>query len=114
MRLGYNTNGTICHPWEQAIELMAEIGYRSVALTIDHHTLNPFSTDLARELTRMRQQLDRCQMTAVIETGARFLLDPRHKHEPTLVSSSAAGRAIRVDFLKRCVDIANELNAEAV
>ncbi len=114
MRLGYNTNGTICHPWEQAIELMAEIGYRSVALTIDHHTLNPFSTDLARELTRMRQQLDRCQMTAVIETGARFLLDSRYKHEPTLVSSSAEGRAIRVDFLKRCVDIANELNAEAV
>ena len=114
MRLGYNTNGTNGHRWDQAIELMAEIGYQSVAITIDHHCLNPFSPDLANELTRCRQLLERLRMTCVIETGARFLLDPRHKHEPTLVTANAEGRAVRLDFLKRCVDIANELNAEAV
>ena len=37
----------------------------------------------------------------VIETGARFLLDPRAKHEPTLVTASPEGRARRVDFLFR-------------
>ena len=114
MRIGYNTNGTTGHCWEQAIELMAEIGYRSVAITVDHNCLNPFSSGLADELQRMQRQLQRFQMTSVIETGARFLLDPRQKHEPTLVSASPEGRARRIDFLKRCVDIAKELNSDAV
>ena len=53
-------------------------------------------------------------MVSVIETGARYLLDPRHKHEPTLLSATAEDRQIRRDFLKRCVDIAAELHSEAV
>ncbi len=114
MRLGYNTNGTTGHRWEQAIELMAEMGYRSVAITVDHNCLDPFSTELPDELRRMRRVLDRLQMTSVIETGARFLLDPRDKHEPTLVSARPDARAVRVDFLKRCVQIAKELNSDAV
>ena len=114
MRLGYNTNGTTGHRWDQAIELMAEIGYRSVAITVDHHCLDPYSAGLADEIRRMRHMLERFEMTSVIETGARFLLDPRRKHEPTLVSASKDARAVRVDFLKRCIRIAKELNSDAV
>ena len=114
MRLGYNTNGTTGHRWRDAIELMAEIGYRSVAITVDHCCLDPFSETLSVELDQMRRLLERLEMTNVIETGARFLLDPRRKHEPTLVSDSPEARAVRVDFLKRCVMIAKELNSEAV
>ena len=114
MRLGYNTNGTTGHRWDQAIELMAEIGYRSVAITVDHHCLDPYSAGLADEIQRMRRMLERFEMTSVIETGARFLLDPRRKHEPTLVSASKEARAVRVDFLKRCIRIAKELNSDAV
>ncbi len=114
MRLGYNTNGTTGHRWDQAIELMAEIGYRSVAITVDHNCLDPFSDTLPGELKRMQRLLDRLGMTSVIETGARFLLDPRQKHEPTLVSASPEARAVRIDFLKHCVMIAKELNSDAV
>jgi sugar phosphate isomerase/epimerase len=53
-------------------------------------------------------------LSCVTETGARFLLDPREKHEPTLVSADPAGRARRVDFLRRAIDIAARLNAECV
>lgn len=114
MRLGYNTNGLMGHRWEQGLELMHEIGYRSVAITIDHHCLNPYSDNLASELDRAQRLLTRYGMIACIETGARFLLDPRHKHEPTLVSPTAEQRAIRVDFLKRCIDIASTIGAQAV
>lgn len=114
MRLGYNTNGTTGHRWDQAIELMAEIGYQAVAITVDHSCLDPFSPGLPAELDRLRRLLERLQMKSVIETGARFLLDPRLKHEPTLVSPTDEARAIRVDFLKRCVHIAKELNSDAV
>ena len=114
MRLGYNTNGLTGHRWEQAIELMHEVGYRSVAITVDHHCLDPYSTELPRELSRMQRLLERFEMTSVIETGARFLLDPRAKHEPTLVSRTAEERVVRIEFLKRCVDIALALGSDAV
>jgi sugar phosphate isomerase/epimerase len=50
----------------------------------------------------------------VIETGARFLLNPRAKHEPTLLAASSEERAVRVDFLKRSIDIACDLDSDAV
>jgi L-ribulose-5-phosphate 3-epimerase len=114
MLLGYNTNGLTGHRWDQALELMSETGYRSVAITVDHHCLNPYSDSLQEELQRMRSLLDRYGMISCIETGARFLLDPRHKHEPTLVSPTPEQRRIRVDFLKRCIDLARELDSQAV
>src|SRR5262249_46156153 len=42
----------------------------------------------------------------VIETGARFLLDPYAKHQPTLVSPQHTGRQTRMEFLARAVDVA--------
>ena len=114
MRLGYNTNGTTGHRWDQAIELMAEIGYRAVAITVDHNCLDPFSAELPVELAKMQKLLERLDMRSVVETGARFLLDSRHKHEPTLVSASPKARAVRVEFLKRCIEIARQLSSDAV
>ena len=53
-------------------------------------------------------------MRTVIETGARFLLNPREKHEPTLVSRDRAGRRRRIDFYKYAVDSAAELGSDCV
>ena len=44
----------------------------------------------------MRGLLGQLGLGSVIETGARFLLDPTDKHEPTLLTASAEGRARRV------------------
>ncbi len=114
MLLGYNTNGLAFHRWQDGLELLADVGFRAVAITVDQHCLNPFAPNLKSELTEMRRTLERLQLRSVIETGARFLLDPRQKHEPTLISSAAESRSRRVDFLGRCVDIAKELNSDAV
>jgi len=114
MLLGYNTNGLAHHDIVQAIELLAEIGYRSVAITVDQHVLNPFRGSLREEVDRVRRCLDRLGMRSVIETGARYLLDPRVKHEPTLVSALARDRARRVEFLYAAVDLAVELGSDCV
>lgn len=114
MKLGYNTNGLAFHPWETALELLAETGYRSVAITLDHHCLNPFAPNLPREIERMKAALEKHRLSSVIETGARFLLDARQKHEPTLISADREGRRRRIDFLKRAIDIASELESDAM
>jgi L-ribulose-5-phosphate 3-epimerase len=114
MLLGYNTNGLAHHDPFQAVELLADIGYRSVALTLDHGPLNPFAGDFRAQLHAMRQRLDRLSLVSVVETGARYLLDPNHKHEPTLVSAEAVGRERRIDFLRRAIDAAHELGSDCV
>lgn len=114
MRLGYNTNGLAHHDLFEAVELLGECGYQSVALTLDHGALNPFADNLQTEVARMQSLLQRLKMHSVIETGARYLLDPRVKHEPTLVSPTVAERARRVDFLCGAIDIAAELGSDCV
>ena len=99
MLLGYNTNGFAHHRFEDAIAILADIGYQSIALTIDHTLLNPYQLSLPPEIDRVRSLLDRYEMRSVIETGARFLLDPWHTHEPTLMTADPAERSRRVAFL---------------
>jgi sugar phosphate isomerase/epimerase len=114
MRWGYNTNGFAHHRLEDAVAILADLGYTSVAITLDHRTLNPYEHDLPEQLARVRGLLARTGMGCVVETGARFLLDPWHKHQPTLVTSDARARERRVDFLRRAIDIAHALQADAV
>src|SRR5439155_16179243 len=53
-------------------------------------------------------------LRTVIETGARFLLDPWHKHQPTLVSADNESRKLRLEFLRRSLEIARGLDSDAV
>jgi sugar phosphate isomerase/epimerase len=114
MLLGYNTNGFAHHDPFDAVEILAEIGYQSVALTLDHGPLNPYAADWPQQLLRLKGELKRLGLRSTIETGARYLLDPRQKHEPTLVSVGEAERERRIDFLKRAVDAAAVLESDCV
>lgn len=114
MLLGYNTNGMAHHDLLEAVDLLGELGYRSVAITIDHGVLAPGGAHLERQIERLRGRLAEYGMRSVIETGARFLLDSRRKHEPTLVSGEASARARRVNFYRHAIDCARELGSDCV
>jgi len=101
MFLGYNTNGFAHHRLEDALAILAETGYRGVALTPDVN--HQVAADL--NLNSLR---------SVIETGSRFLLDPRRKHQPTLVSPSESERGLRFAFLDECIELAAALKSDAV
>jgi len=111
MFLGYNTNGLAHHDLFDAVELLGEIGFLGVAITIDHGALSPRDPQSHRQVALLRPLLEKLEMRSVVETGARFLLDPRVKHEPTLLSQSA-GR--RIDFYKYAVDCAAELGSDCL
>jgi len=114
MILGYNTNGLTDVDASQAIELVHAIGYRGIAVSLDRGRLNPFAPDIGQQLSQTAERLQRFGMRSVVETGARFLLNPDVKHEPTLVSRDPAGRARRVDFLCRAIDVAAALGSDCV
>lgn len=114
LRFAYNTNGCSNHRLDDAINLIADAGYDGVALTLDWHHLDPFATDWKAQTERLAENLLQRDLSCVVETGARFLLNPRRKHDPTLIHPTIGGRRKRLEFLKRAVDIASLLRAEAV
>jgi sugar phosphate isomerase/epimerase len=114
LRFAYNTNGAANHRLADAVALIADAGYDGVALTLDHHHLDPMEEGWVARAEALGRDLHARGLGCVVETGARFLLDPRRKHEPTLLTPSAEGRARRVAFLQRAVDIGALLGAEAV
>ncbi len=113
MRLGYNTNGFAHHRLTDAVEIIAELGYRSIGLTLDVHHLDPYVTDAA-QLHALGARLRDLDLVPVIETGARFLLDARRKHQPTLLSAAPDDRRRRIDFLIRAIDLAYQLGSPPI
>ncbi|HVK22774.1 MAG TPA: EboA domain-containing protein [Actinokineospora sp.] len=109
--LGYGTNGFANHRIEDAIAVIADLGYTGIALTLDHDHLDPFAADIAARTWKLGAELDRRGLKVVVETGARYLLDPNRKHHPTLVSED---QERRIDFLVRAARIATDLGADCV
>ncbi len=111
MRFGYGTNGFANHRLPEALRVIADLGYDGVALTLDTNHLDPFDAGLARRTAAVAADLQRLGLAVVIETGARYLLDPWHKHAPTLLADDPAPR---LDYLRRAVRVGADLGAEAV
>ncbi|AWM41521.1 L-ribulose-5-phosphate 3-epimerase UlaE [Gemmata obscuriglobus] len=114
MFLGYNTNGFAHHRLGDALDVLAELGYGGVALTPDVNHLDPHALDLSARTAEFGAGLARHGLRCAIETGARFVLDPRRKHQPTLISPTDELRERRHWFLWLCVRLAEELGAGCV
>jgi L-ribulose-5-phosphate 3-epimerase len=110
-RFGFGTNGFTNHRLSDALAVLADLGYDGVALTLDHGHLDPYAEDFRQQVGRLAGRLDQLGLAVVVETGARYLLDPFRKHFPALVSDGAERR---VDLLLRAVEAAAELGAEAL
>ncbi|MCA8978672.1 MAG: sugar phosphate isomerase/epimerase [Planctomycetes bacterium] len=111
--VGYNTNGLAHHRLEDAFALLADLGYQAVAITPDVGQLDPYRLRPG-EVEGLRRRADDLGLALALETGSRFLIDPRVKHGPSLLAEDADAREPRRDFLRRCVDLAAELGAEVV
>jgi len=112
--LGYNTNGFAHHRLADALEIISELGYGGVAITLDVHHLDPFSLDAEEQFGRAEDLCDELELQTVVETGARFLLDARRKHQPTLLDSNDDEREVRSNFLRLAIDMAAIFGSQAV
>jgi sugar phosphate isomerase/epimerase len=112
LRLGYGLNGFTDHRLPDALAVLADLGYDGVALTLDHAHLDPVEPGLAGRVARAATLLQRHGLDVVVETGGRYVLDPRRKHHPTFVSDE--GRERRVDLVATALRIAPDLGAGVV
>ena len=113
MRLAYNTNGLAHHRLDEALRLLADLGYGGVALTPDVPHLDLFATG-EREWEKTRALLESLKLGCVVETGARYVLDPRRKHWPNLLSREPAAAERRLDYYRRAFRLARALGAGLV
>ncbi len=111
LRIAYNTNGFAFHRLDDIINILSRLGYDGIALTLDWQHLDPLTASKA-EIEKIRTRLTEAHLAVSIETGAKYLLDPLRKQEPTLISVS--GRERRLEYLCRAVDVAAMLGAESV
>ncbi|WP_329235376.1 sugar phosphate isomerase/epimerase [Streptomyces sp. NBC_00111] len=114
LRLGYGTNGLTDLRLDDALGLLADLGYDGVGLTLDHMHLDPLAPDLADRTRQVARRLTGLGLGVTVETGARYVLDPRRKHGPSLLDPDPDARAARVALLLRAVDVAADLGAHAV
>ncbi|GAA1164507.1 sugar phosphate isomerase/epimerase [Streptomyces hebeiensis] len=114
LRFGYGTNGLTDLRLDDALALLADLGYDGVGLTLDHMHLDPMAPGLADRTRRVARTLERLGLAVTVETGARYVLDPRRKHGPSLLDPDPAGRAARGELLVTAVEVAADLGAYAV
>jgi L-ribulose-5-phosphate 3-epimerase len=114
MFLGYNTNGFAHHTLEDTIDILAELGYGGIGLTVDYQHLNVLEPGWEARAEAIRGRLERHRLKCVVETGARFLLDPRRKHQPTLLSPRPEDRQTRIGFYRKCQQLAQILGSDIV
>lgn len=111
LRFGYGTNGLADLRLADALGLLADLGYDGVALTLDHMHLDPLAPDLAGRTAEVARRLAALDLAVVVETGARYVLDPRRKHRPSLLDDEPEPR---LELLRRAVRVGADLDAEAV
>ncbi len=106
---GYNTNGFAHHRLEDALDVLHEIGFGGIALTPDVGHLDVCDSNYTSAVPGICDQIQRHGQRVVVETGARFVLDPHRKHFPSLICTTERQR--RVAYLERCIDLAAALGA---
>ncbi|MEM7693286.1 MAG: sugar phosphate isomerase/epimerase family protein [Pseudomonadota bacterium] len=114
LRFAYNTIGCANHRLDDALELIAEAGYQGVVLTLDVHHMNPFADGWEAVAEALKARLEAADLAVTVDTGSRFLLDPRDRLQPTLLSATEEARAERIDYLGRAIKVCKILGGEAV
>ncbi|MFJ2650032.1 sugar phosphate isomerase/epimerase family protein [Streptomyces sp. NPDC087420] len=113
LRLGYGSNGLTDLRLDDALGLLADLGYDGLGLTLDHMHLDPLAPDLAARTRRVARRLDELGLGVTVETGARYVLDARRKHGPSLLDPDPEGRKARTALLVTAVQVAADLGAHA-
>lgn len=113
---GFNTNGLAHHAIGDAVSLLSEIGYEGIAITLDHDLLERRDGDFfwRTDPRRIGELVRERSLRSVVETGARFLLNPWKKHFPSMLDPLPENRRLRMSYYFRAVELAEILRSDCV
>lgn len=114
LRFAYDTAGLVHHRLDDAMDLVAEAGYAGIVLTVGRHHFDPFADDYEARAEALGTALRRLDLSLAVDTGTPYLLDPRERNEPTLLSADPAARERRLDVIRRAIRIAAVAGGETV
>jgi sugar phosphate isomerase/epimerase len=118
MKLSFSTNAFVNYSVFEAVERIAAIGYQGVELLADvPHLYVPSVT--AADLQKLAELLDQKKLqvaninanTAMGYYGMKFW-EPLF--EPSLANPDSAARGWRIDYSKKCIDMARVLGSRTV
>jgi fructoselysine 3-epimerase len=118
MRLAFSTNAFVNFSVIEAVERIAAIGYEGVEILADAPHLYPYSVSDAelKKLTASlaRSELEVANLNANTAMGyyGRSFWEPLF--EPSLANPDQTAREWRVDYTKRCIDLARLLGCRNI
>ncbi|ASA25732.1 sugar phosphate isomerase/epimerase family protein [Paenibacillus donghaensis] len=110
MKVSYNTNGLRHLTIKEALKTVRNYNYDGVELSFHENHLHPLMTT-RKEVEELKNFCsDHNIIISCISAGADNLLGEM-PFEPSLINPNKACRSVRKDFLKRSIEIANNLNS---
>jgi len=118
MKLSFSTNAFVRFSVPEAIEIIAKTGYSGVEILADIPHLYPFSTT-ASELADIVSSLEKNRILAANINANTAVGYYRSKFweplfEPSLANPEVDARKWRVEFTKKCIDMARFLSCPNV
>ncbi len=114
LTLGFHTAGLLLHDEPTAVEELAKLGYRAVALRPRRGQLDPAGPEVASLIGRLQEVIARLGVRVVLDADGRFMHNPRRPAGPSLVALSQSEADAARDWVCRMMDLGEQLGAELV
>jgi fructoselysine 3-epimerase len=118
MNLSFSTNAFVRFPLCAAVEIIAALGYEGVEILADspHLFAEEFTAEELKALRRVlaRTGLKPASLNANTATGyyRRDFWEPLF--EPSIANPDVVARRWRIDYSKKCIDLAQQLGAPCI
>lgn len=94
----------------QALNLIKQYGYEGVELTLNDTHFHPLKHNRSKlKEIKVYSQDNEIDIVCVAAGGPDLLGD--EPYEPSLIHMESSKRKERIDFIKQCIDVANDLNS---
>ncbi|MGI9473034.1 MAG: sugar phosphate isomerase/epimerase family protein [Rubripirellula sp.] len=111
---GYHTAGLLQHDIVVALEELATIGYRSVAVRPRSGMLAPREDGFGRQVLRVADAISRARLHLVLDLDGHFIDDPWSRRGPSLAAADPSEVERARGSVEAWLEIAGELSAPLI